>query len=77
MESFAELRNAINNNVTIVWNSPFPIEGIDYIISHINFPQGDFLDDSEDWNDDISILVQYNKGLSEAEVFLFELAIKI
>jgi hypothetical protein len=64
MKSFAELRMAINNNIPVVWCG--------FIVSHI-----DYIDDSDNWVTDLPILIQYNEGRSEAEVFLHELNIKI
>jgi hypothetical protein len=64
MKSFAELRMAINNNIPIVWCG--------FIVSYI-----DYIDDSDNWVTDLPILIQYNEGRSEAEVFLHELNIKI
>ena len=69
MKSIQELKEAIINNVELVWNDPDPIKGNDYTISHI-----EQIDD--DFEEDTSILIQYNNGGSEAEVFLHEILIK-
>ncbi len=69
MKSIQELKEAISNNVELVWNDPDPIKGNDYTISHI-----EQIDD--DFEEDTPILIQYNNGGSEAQVFLHEILIK-
>ena len=64
-----QIKQALKDNKVLIWNDPDPIKGNDYIISFI-----------EEINEDIDrydpILIQYNKGLSEAQVFLHEILIK-
>lgn len=69
MKSIQELKEAIINNIPLVWNDPDPIKGNDYTISYI----GDIDDDFDEYT---PILIQYNDGGSEAEVFLHEISIK-
>lgn len=52
----------------VVWNDPDPIIGNDYRITHIE----DIYDDEEIY-DLTPILIRYNGGKSEAEVYLSEL----
>jgi hypothetical protein len=61
-----ELITAIENKVSLVWNDPDPIEGNDYKISFIE-------EITEDFDEHTPILIQYNKGGSEAQVFLHEI----
>lgn len=67
MESLKELKQAIAENKTLVWNDPDPIDGNDYKITYI-----EPIDD--DFDDYTPILIQYGGG-SEAEVFLHEIVI--
>lgn len=69
MKSIQELKEAIINNIPLVWNDPDPIKGNDYTISYI-----EGIDD--DFDRYTPILIQYNDGGSEAEVFLHEISIK-
>jgi hypothetical protein len=55
------LTQELKNGATLVWNDPDPIEDNDYKIVSI-----------KELNDEIA-LIQYNQGLSEAEVFLHEI----
>lgn len=71
MRTFKELKEAINNNVTMVWNDPDPIEGNDYTITYIE--DLSHVSDDEDIRD-YPILIQY--GEAEAQVFLHEILIK-
>lgn len=48
-------------NQTLIWNDPDPIEGIDYTIVSL-----------QQLNDEMAF-IQYNHGLSEAEVYLDEI----
>lgn len=66
MKSIKELKQAINYNTQLVWNDPDPIDGNDYRISFI-----ESIDDTFD--SDTPILIQYNGGGSEAQVFLNEI----
>ena len=72
MKSLAELKKAIAENKKLVWNDPDPIEGNDYTISFVE-NLGDL---DEDDIVDYPILIQYNKGGSEAEVYLHEILVK-
>jgi|Laugresu1bdmlbsd_1035121.scaffolds.fasta_scaffold06652_6 hypothetical protein len=56
-----QLTQELKNGATLVWNDPDYIEGNDYKIVSI-----------KELNDEIA-LIQYNQGLSEAEVFLHEI----
>jgi hypothetical protein len=69
MKSIQELKEAISNHVELVWNDPDPIKGNDYIISYI-----EQIDD--EFDEYTPILIQYNNGGSEAQVFLHEILIK-
>lgn len=71
MKNFTELKKAITDNVPLVWNDPYQIEGNDYTITFI-----EPLDDFEDDDRNIPILIQYGGG-SEAEVFIHEIIKKI
>lgn len=64
-----QLRQALKNKKVLVWNDPDPIKENDYTINFI-----EEIDDDIDTYD--PILIQYNKGLSEAQVFLHEILIK-
>ena len=48
----------------LVWNDPDPIEGVDYTITSF-----------QSINDEMA-LIEYNQGLSEAEVFISEIITK-
>jgi hypothetical protein len=61
-----ELITAIENKVSLVWNDPEPIEGNDYKISFIE-------EITEDFDEHTPILIQYNNGGYEAQVFLHEI----
>jgi hypothetical protein len=62
------IQQAINNNNLLVWNDPDPIKRNDYTISYI-----EKLD--EDHDEHTPILIKYNNGKSEAEVFAHEILI--
>lgn len=62
------IKIAISENKTLVWNDPDFLDGNDYTISYIE-------PISEDFDDDTPILIQYNHGYSEAEVFAHEISI--
>lgn len=64
-----QLRQALKDKKALIWNDPDPIKGNDYTINFI-----EEIDDDIDTYD--PILIQYNKGLSEAQVFLHEILIK-
>lgn len=72
MKSLSELKQAIADNKTLVWNDPDPINGNDYTINCI-----EEIDD--ELKEDMSyhpILIQYNNFGSEAQVFLHEILVK-
>jgi hypothetical protein len=69
MKTLHDLKQAIAENKTLVWNDPDPIEGNDYTINFIEEI------DEEVFDDDYPILIQYGGG-SEAEVYLHEIALK-
>lgn len=71
MRSLNELKTAILNNDNLVWNDPDPINGNNYNITWIE----DLSEYSDDFIDDMPILIQYGIG-SEAQVFLHEIIIK-
>ena len=71
MRTFKQLKEAIKNNKTMVWNDPDPIKGNDYTITYIE-PLDDICDDEDPI--DFPILIQYDN--SEAEVYLHEILIK-
>ena len=72
---FRDLKNAVASKEKIVWNDPLPIKGNDYEISYIE-PLGQFNDFEDEELADVIILIQYNKGGSEAEVFFSEISLK-
>lgn len=73
MKTLAELKQAIVKKKELVWNDPDPIQGNDYTISFIE----DIDDDIEgDDGVDYPILIQYNNGGSEAQVYLHEITFK-
>jgi hypothetical protein len=65
-----ELIQARDQGKTIYWFDPDPIKGNDYRVTHIKD-----LEDYIEFNDDQDLIltIQYNSGLSEAEVLLGEL----
>lgn len=63
------LKDAIKNNLELLWNDPDPIPGNDYTISYIE----DLIDDIDEYS---PILIQYNQGGSEAQVYLHEILLK-
>lgn len=64
-----ELIKAIANNKDLIWNDPDPIKGNNYQISYIE-PITEEIDNYS------PILIQYNSGQSEAQVFLHEILLK-
>lgn len=73
MKTLAELKQAVADKKELVWNDPDPIEGNDYTLSFIE----DIEDDVEEADMvDYHILVQYNNGGSEAQVYLHEIILK-
>lgn len=71
MKTFQELKEAIKNNIPLVWNDPDFINGNDYTITYIE--DLNYID--EDDIEDYPIFIQYGEG-SEAEVYLHEILIK-
>jgi hypothetical protein len=69
MRRIQQLIEAIEYKKPLIWNDPEPIEGNDYTISWIEGITSDI--DVLD-----PILIQYNNGLSEAQVFLHEISLK-
>lgn len=70
MNKLDEIREHMIMGGDVVWNDPDPIMGNDYRVVHIE----DIYDD-EDICALTPILIRYNGGRSEAEVFLYELII--
>lgn len=69
MKSFYELKEALTNKKSLLWNDPDPIKGNNYKITFIeDISHFDEYDDI-----DSPILIQYNKGKSEAQVYLHEI----
>lgn len=66
-----QLIECIDNNVPLIWNDPDPIPGNDYSISYIENIN------IEDFDNHTPILIQYNEGNSEAQVFLHEIIVDI
>ena len=66
MKHIQDLITAIEYQKHLIWNDPEPIEGNDYTISWIEGITSDI--DRLD-----PILIQYNNGQSEAQVFLHEI----
>lgn len=66
MKNLNDLKKAIESKVVLVWNDPNPIPGNDYTISYIEELTGDIDEHSP-------ILIQYNNGGSEAQVYLHEI----
>lgn len=71
IKTILELHNAWLNKKPLIWNDPDPIEGNDYTISWI-----ENLVYLYDEDNTVPILIQYNNGKSEAQVFLHEILIK-
>lgn len=68
MNNLKDLKKAIRDKKILIWNDPDPIKGNDYIISFI-----EKIDENFDRH--TPIFIQYNNGLSEAQVFLHEILI--
>ncbi len=60
--TLSQLNEELQNGVTLIWNDPDQIDGNDYTIVSM-----------KEINDEIA-LIQYNQGLSEAEVFIHEIS---
>jgi hypothetical protein len=69
MKNLNDLKKAIENKVPLVWNDPDPIPGNDYNICYIE-------ELTDDIDNDSPILIQYNDGVSEAQVYLHEILVK-
>lgn len=69
MKYIQDLITAIEYKKPLIWNDPDPIKGNDYTISWIEGITSD-IDKSD------PILIQYNNGQSEAQVFLHEILLK-
>jgi hypothetical protein len=69
MKTLAELKQAVADKKELVWNDPDPIEGNDYTISFIE----DLSEIEEEDMKGFPILIQYNNGGSEAQVYLHEI----
>lgn len=69
MQSIKKLRKAIKANKKLIWKDPDPIKGNDYKITFIEKIKKYF-------DTDRPIFIQYNKGGSEAYVYLNEIKIK-
>lgn len=66
MRTFNQLRKAIEENKPLIWNDPDKIKGADYKIT--------FIEDVSDFeHSDTPVLIQYNGGYSEAQVYLSEI----
>lgn len=72
MKTLAELKQAIVDKNKLVWNDPDPINGNDYTICFIE----DINNIEDDDIIDYPILIQYNNGGSEAQVYLHEILFK-
>jgi hypothetical protein len=72
METLVELKQAIADKKELVWADPDPIKGNDYTISFIE----DLSEIEEEDMRGFPILIQYNRGGSEAEVLLHEILLK-
>lgn len=74
MKTFKELTEAWLSKKILVWNDPDPIEGNDYTIIFMD----EMIEETNDLENDelMPILIQYNGGQSEAQVFLHEILIK-
>ena len=72
--NITELKTAIKNKTSLIWNDPDPILKNDYNITWIEDLDAVEIDQEDDWNH-IPILIQYGGG-SEAQVFLHEIKTK-
>jgi len=71
MITIQQLKDDWKEGKKLLWNDPDPIEGNDYTISWI-----EDLSDIEEIDEFTPILIQYNNGGSEAQVFLHEIIYK-
>lgn len=74
MKTFRKLTEAWLDNKNLYWNDPELIQGNDYKITFIE----ELLEEAENLENDelMPILIQYNNGQSEAQVFLHEIIVK-
>ena len=71
MKSLKELKEAIKNNIPLVWNDPDSVKDNDYTITSAEDV------DEEEFDDYTPILIQYNGGMSEAQVYLHKIIYKV
>ena len=64
------IKEHFKNGGKLLWNDPDPIKGNDYVVSFL-----EEIPDDEEIDRTTPILIQYNNGDSEAQVFLHELII--
>ena len=69
-DKWIAIKKHFENGGKLLWNDPDPIEGNDYTISFL-----EEIPDNEEMDRTTPILIQYNGGGSEAQVFLHELII--
>jgi hypothetical protein len=69
VKTFKELKKLFNEGKKLIWNDPDPIDGNDYTISWIE-------NDFDHFDSFDPILIQYNGGQSEAQIFLHEIIIE-
>jgi hypothetical protein len=65
----SEIRECLENNIPLIWNDPEIIKGNDYTITYIS-------EKDLDYSDDNILLILYNNGSSEAEVYNSEISKK-
>lgn len=68
MKNINDLKQAIENKTSLIWNDPDPIPGNDYTITYIE----PLIEDIDEYS---PISIQYGNG-SEAQVYLHEILIK-
>ena len=68
-KKWIDVKEHFNNGGKLMWNDPQPIPGNNYQVSSLE----DIPDEEVD--NYTPILIQYNNGRSEAQVFLHELMI--
>lgn len=64
------VKEHFKNGGKSLWNDPDPIKANDYVVSFL-----EEIPDNEEIDRTTPILIQYNNGGSEAQVFLHELII--
>ena len=65
-----DIKTHFNNGGKLIWNDPDPIPNNNYQVSFL-----EDIPDEEEVDSYTPILIQYNNGGSEAQVFLHELII--